>query len=200
MKSKRSARKKRRVILETYTHPVVFRDVLPLIARHCSMQTFARLKRVCKRFWEWLPEHHPLRTEIVEEYAKERPRERPEVVNVLLNAYYRRFMNMIHPRLHYRVLTRLIRGSGTEDDGYIRCDLHTGVIYIREGAISHVFADNPCAMLEFKGNMEVSCKEIVCGGFEVFKYTANPGLERLVFRYADDAIFMSTYLPVRGLK
>jgi hypothetical protein len=190
---KRGRKKRRVVVTETYTNPLVYRNVLSLITPHCTMEAFARLKRVCKAFLKWLPEHHPLRDEIVKEYAKEWPRERPELMEILLGSYTRRFFDMIHPCLHYRVLTQFVAGSGTLDDSYIRLDLHTGVVYVREGAISHIFEDRPCAMLEFHGYMDVSLKVFVCGGFKVFRYTENPELERLVSPYAKDEAFMAFY-------
>lgn len=195
------AKKKRRVVVVAgiYTDPLVYRNILSLITPHCTVEAFARLKRVCKAFLKWLPEHHPLRDEIIKEYAKVHPRERPEIVDVLLRAYFRRLLGMIHPGLHNRVVTRRFSRDGTCLDGYIRLSLETGVLYIREGAISHVFADRPCATLEFKGNMEVDCKGFVSGGFQVFKWNRNPGLERLVLPHADDTNFLSTYLMNKGL-
>lgn len=193
---KRSARKKRRVTQSSYTDPGVYRDVLSLIAPHCDVQTFARLKRVCKRFREWLPAHHPLREEIVKEYAKEHPREHPEIVDVIGKAYFRRFMGMIHPRIHCRVVTHQEWGGGTERDGFVRCNLHTGVIYVSEFVISHIFEDNPCAMLEFNGNMNVDCKEVICGQLIPFRNWSKPkyGLQRLVLPYAVNAKF---YFPLK---
>ena len=187
------AKKKRRVVVVAgiYTDPLVYRNILSLITPHCTVEAFARLKRVCKAFLKWLPTHHPLRDEIVKEYAKVHPRERPEIIDVLIKPYFVRFVEMIHPAVRYRVITHNDYGGGTARDGYIRCNLDTGILYVDEFVFSHIFQDDPCVALEFNGNMSANCKEVINGQLIPFRNWLKPkfGLQRLVLPYAVNAKF-----------
>jgi hypothetical protein len=95
--------KKRRRIHETYEDPSVYKDILLIIARHCTVESFARLKWVCKRFHGWLPEEHPGVEVVRAGYAADPPVCYPGSVVLVFEAYYRRFLkyfpNSWHPNI-----------------------------------------------------------------------------------------------------
>lgn len=148
-------RKKRRI--ETYAHPVVFRDVLPLIARHCDMQSFARLKRVCKSFREWLPEHHPLVRFICRRYDMDHRAFPYYTVSLLFDAYWGRFRDSFPDAAKNRIV--LIDEPYEEDGeiGVMRCD---GGIWDCMGFTGrHIFEDKPWQHAQIRGcyNVAGSC-------------------------------------------
>lgn len=99
---------KRRRLDET-TNPLVYRDVLSLIIPHCTAQTFARLKRVCKQFNTWLPKEHPGIARICAGYAANPPVCYPEIVKLVFEAYYTKFTNEL-PREINKIIQRIRAG------------------------------------------------------------------------------------------
>lgn len=91
---RRTRTKKRRIEREeqgSFVDPLPFRDVLPMIARYCTLQTFARLKQVCRSFLQWLPDEHPVIEMIHDGYAGA-PQDFPfYVVPLVFDGYFRRF-------------------------------------------------------------------------------------------------------------
>jgi hypothetical protein len=132
----RRARKKRRI--ETYADPRVFRDVLPLIVMHCTMQTFSRLKRVCKDFLRWLPKEHPALALIRSGYVQWPSVCYPEKVALLFDEYYRRFVNDLPQELRkFVVISSDFHILSSE---MLHVNKHTGIIHNRTCIATHIFS------------------------------------------------------------
>jgi hypothetical protein len=158
---KRSARKKRRVVRKTYADPLPFRDVLPIIAQHCDMQSFARLKRVCKEFREWLPEEHPAIAMIYAGYGGCESEFPYHAVSLVFDAYFRRFVD------HFPKVARQhihLRTESQAEDGEIGVMRSDGGIWDCNGCTSlHIFEDAPWQYARILGryNIDGTCKSVL---------------------------------------
>lgn len=132
----RSARKKRRI--ETYADPRVFRNLLPQVVTYCTMQTFARLKQVCKQFREWLPEEHPALAQIRSGYVQWPLVCYPEKVALLFDAYYRRFVNDLHQELREYVTKSSVYHILSPT--MLHVNKRTGIIHDRTRIATHIFS------------------------------------------------------------
>lgn len=147
---KRSARKKRRVV--SYTDPGVYRDVLSLITPHCDMTTFARLKRVCRSFREWLPIEHPVVTTIRSSYGS-MERFPYESVPLVFDAYFHRYLNHFPERAKEHVILRFEQYT---EDGEIGVLLEDGSIHDCNGFDHrYIFDDEPWRDVEIMGTFKL---------------------------------------------
>ena len=150
--SARNTKKRRVVVTETYTNPLVYRDVLSLIAPHCDMQTFARLKCVCKKFWEWLPDEHPVVTTIRSSYGS-MERFPYKSVPLVFDAYFHRYLSHFPERAKEHVI---LRTEAYTEDGEIGVLLEDGSIYDCNGFDHrYIFDDDSWRDVEIMGNFKL---------------------------------------------
>jgi hypothetical protein len=154
-------RKKRRVLEEeaVYADPLPFRDVLSMIARYCTLQTFARLKRVCKSFLQWLPKEHPA-IEMIHEGYSGAPQDFPfHVVPLVIDGYFRLFQNHFPDAAKH--LLRMIDEPPVENGiiGVLRSD---GSIWDCNDTNGYIFEDETWKKIEMSGGFmpDGTCKRV----------------------------------------
>ena len=125
---------------------------------HCTAQTFARLKRVCKQFNTWLPKEHPGIPRILAGYAADPPVCYPEIVKLVFQAYYNRFTNEFSPKV-VDTIKRVRKGWMRSDNLHATISVceQTGIVLDRAYVYGCIFWSRPvniCNCTGKKGHFE----------------------------------------------